>query len=159
MINKLYHFTDLSSLFNIIQSNTLQSFAVIAPSELRDYYFKSFISLTRDKRFIWRGNVRIVLNKDLLKNNYKIIPFNHFGNLSNDAKTLYLKYTNLVSLDQQEEIVITRQIEDITKYIIDVDLHSLKDLNYKEIVHLISEYYNINKINLYSDYLKTKIHI
>ena len=154
MILILYHFTDISSLIDIINTNIMISTNLLT-IELKDYFFKPFISFTRNKNFIWRGNCRILLNKDLLKYNYKIKPLDFFGKLNNDAKLLYLK-NSIIEIDQMEEIVITSKIKNIKKYIISIDFYNLQDIKF-DINILKNIKFDINKIRLFKDFFKTKI--
>ena len=92
----LYHYTEEWQLEKIIQSNTL----------------KGPVSLTRSQDSAvkdWMGDVPIiVLDKDKLRNNYKIRP--------------YQSYDDVGEYEDEMEEVIDRNITNLDKYIIKVIL-------------------------------------
>jgi hypothetical protein len=94
--NVLYHYTEEWQLKKIIESNIL----------------KGPVSLTRSKDSIvkdWMGNVPIiVLDKDKLRTNYKIKP--------------YQSYDDEGNFEDEMEEVIDKNITNLDKYIVSIIL-------------------------------------
>jgi len=94
--NVLYHYTEEWQLKKIIESNIL----------------KGPVSLTRSKDSIvknWMGNVPIiVLDKDKLRTNYKIKP--------------YQSYDDEGNFEDEMEEVIDKSITNLDKYIVNIIL-------------------------------------
>lgn len=99
MFNLLYHYTRLDLVLNILNDNKLNTNYGFV-SFTRDKYFhnkdvtylvEKNVDLKYNKAlFKWKYSIfaRLVLNKDRLSNNYKIVPVNIFGNLDNNKELL-----------------------------------------------------------------------
>lgn len=131
---KLYHFTTLGSLKNILESDHLRSHTEYVPY-LNQKKDSDVISLTRDKKFnkinrsISGTAVRIVLDGDKLSEKYKIVPFNYFKTASNLNKSTISNQQYVES----EEILINKDgVKDIDKYVYSYDI-------------FLSKYYDLDK--------------
>jgi len=101
----LYHFTDMSSLIKILETNILKA------SNKFEKEKPPTVSLTRDKLADIRGvggtgtkTVRISIDGDKLSNKYKIQPFQ-------DPK---------IKKDEMEEKVLTNGIDNFSNYVIKI---------------------------------------
>lgn len=148
-VGTLYHYTDIVSLLKILDSN-----------KLGDYNKKGEldISLTRDKNFHHRTYIIpteacLVLDGNKLSNNYKITPYDYFGDLeqnpdkfgaelSNNPENKYRKQQkgSYKTGEFQAEETVKGPIFDVDKYIIKIILFEL-DLDY-----LIGEEYKLKQI-------------
>lgn len=116
-VGNLYHFTNLPSLYSILELNLMIGF------NLRDYYnirelpkylskYKYGISTTRDKNFssnsIGGMGVLIKLDGNLISNNYSVVPHSDFRDKSNE--------------NESEELILLSNLtlDNINKYIIDI---------------------------------------
>jgi hypothetical protein len=131
-VGTLYHFTDLSSLLNILKTNTLKASSKFEKDKLPT------VSLTRDKLGDIGGvggtgtkTVRISIDGNKLSNKYKITPYNYYSN--------YPDYKE--SEDEMEEIV-QGDIKNIIDYIIEVRISPNSDSLYNPnfIKNLIGKY-------------------
>jgi len=152
----LYHGTDITSLESIIKDNVLKT------GFISDTHWPSktgsIVSLTRNLKFAkqwskdvsYGGSVIIKFNRSKLKNNYKITPFNFFGNLIMHGDSAQARWTPSLSKGtygierNQFEEAINKDITNVIKYIdaIYLDRHSLEILKnspeiYNKIKHLI----------------------
>lgn len=103
----LYHYTSLEYLFSILNDNEIKSFNRVKN--------KFVISFTRDKNWHHRyetGPVRITINGNKLSNNYKIQPYHDLSYFNSKSAT--------TENDEMEEMVYTKEIINITDYIIEI---------------------------------------
>jgi hypothetical protein len=132
-IGVLYHYTTLHNLFRILNSNILKY------SSNHDS-----ISFTRDKNayksIARRYACRIVIDGDKLSNNYKIKPYQDY----------YDSNIKIKIPDEQEERIINKNINDIKKYILYVDLF---EYNVDEELSLynnyeLSNFFGLQELNI-----------
>ena len=105
----LYHYTDVSGVIGIVETNTLQENG------------NKYVSFTRDKHFhkgdryegITGTSCRFIIDGDKLSENYKVQPFNYFWNREQGSSF----YLHKDYLDEQEEIVKS-PIRNFSKYVI-----------------------------------------
>lgn len=108
----LYHFTTDDKLDSILSSNTLIGSEFGNPDDNL-----VGVSTTRNKNLNYdNSTVKITLDKNKLKHNYKIIPYDYWQrdyNVPNNPQTV----------DEDEEIILTPRgyVKNIKNYIIKVD--------------------------------------
>lgn len=106
-VGMLYHYTSLEFLLSILNDNEMKSFNRVKN--------KFVISFTRDKNWYYRyktGPVRITINGNKLSNNYKIQPYHDLSYFNSKSAT--------TENDEMEEMVYTKEIINITDYIIEI---------------------------------------
>jgi hypothetical protein len=100
-VGTIYHFTTLGGLQSILESDVLRA--------QRDY-----ISFTRNKSYYpWSTTVKISVDGDKLSNHYKIEPYH-------DSEKL------ISGSDEAEERVMKKQIQGISKYVINIEINTRK---------------------------------
>lgn len=114
----LYHFTDVFSLKEILNTNSLNIglYDNMVFGEIR-----KTISLTRDKNFKFdfrNTSVRLSLDKNKLLNNYKILPFDYFIQSRKEDKS---KSNIDRKLPYESEEIIKRKISNLNEYLIDIN--------------------------------------
>lgn len=117
----LYHFTSSFVLNEILLSNKI-TVGYYKNPYLKDFFY--FVSLTRNKNFenYRTANLSIELNKDKLKNNYKIIPYDYFIH----SKMEKYPKSNMNRIKEYEfEEIILNDIENLNKYISAINFSDL----------------------------------
>jgi hypothetical protein len=118
----LYHFTTSFVLNEILRSNTLNVGYYKNP--IKDE-FNYFVSLTRNKFFknVRKSNIRIELDKNKLRNNYKLIPYDYFihSNIEIYPKSNMKRKNNF----EFEEIII-QNIENVHLYILSINFDDIE---------------------------------
>jgi hypothetical protein len=100
-VGVIYHYTTLGGLQGILETNKL-----IAQ--------RNFISFTRNKNYYpWKTSVKLSFDGTKLSDKYKIQPFSDVGNIT-------------ANTDEQEEIIKLRKIDNISKYLLSVEINTLK---------------------------------
>lgn len=125
----LYHFTDMSSLIKILETNILKA------SNKFEKGKPPTVSLTRDKLGDIGGvggtgtkTVRISIDGDKLSNKYKITPYNYYSN-----------YPDYKEAEDEMEEIVQGDIKNIIDYIIEVRISPGKN-NPNFIKNLIDKY-------------------
>lgn len=120
--NVLYHSTDYESFINIIKTNKLYGSSDydygIATSRNRDYAFGHSDDGWDDESGNYHhnlGDVQLILNRNKIKNNFKIKPFDWEEWKHTDSLTG--KYNDF---HQSEDKILTDKIENIFTYIIGI---------------------------------------
>ncbi len=127
--NNLYHFTTIDNLLDILNSGKLK--VNEDPKISGSRIFKQYgypaegISTTRNKNLVWgRCNIRLVLNKQKIKQRYKIIPLHwynmRYGDMDYRVKG-NISFRNNIPVNQSEERIITTNGLP-TSYIEEIDL-------------------------------------
>lgn len=143
----IYHYTNLENFKLIIKSNSLKSNK------------NTGISTTRDKTFHERfdtelfGNIRITLNYNKLKNNYKIQPFQDQTIIVDDEDwepidNTWKGFPSRSNVTNEfEERILTNEIKNISNYIISL---TTDKYNYEKMIldKQIMNYLNKNNIEL-----------
>jgi hypothetical protein len=109
----LYHYTHLDHLRSILETDTMMQ------------GFEKAISFTRSKRFhhverFIATQARIVMNGDLLSNNYSFMPYDDGMDAKNFWKGNPLRYAP--ANEFEERLFTDRPITSITKYIVKVEI-------------------------------------
>lgn len=123
-IGILYHYTSIPKLISIIKSNSLKSGKYETYLPLQNKYVNS-ISLTRDKNFhrLWRLGIitecRFIVDGNKLSRKYRIRPYHYFKNY----------HYNETHKDEQEEIVLTQEITNLSDYVIKLQILRLPDFD------------------------------
>ena len=112
----LYHYTDVSGVIGIVETNTLQENG------------NKYVSFTRDKHFhkgdryegITGTSCRFIIDGDLLSHHYKIEPYNDFGKRKIEYKG-QVSYSHVPYYDEQEER-IKGSIKNFKQYIIKLEV-------------------------------------
>ena len=142
----LYHYTDVYSFKNIINTNILKT-------GLYDNIFKDkkikMISLARNKDIdfsYYRDFMDIIieLDKSKLVKNYKIIPYDFFIHTHKETKT---KDNHLRKSPFEFEEIILTDIEDIIKYTISVNFKNNTILHVGETIPILQK----NNIIIYEN--------
>lgn len=122
--NLLYHSTSFNNLLSILNDNILYG------SVCYDYG----IATSRNKNYLFLlneygdcisggGECQLILDKDKIKNKYKIVPFDWEE----------YKLINDLNYHQSEEKILTNKIVDIKKYIIGIHLNKNINKNLKKL--------------------------
>lgn len=147
----LYHYTTISNLYKILKTNTLKS------SEYWDEF--NVICCTRNKYFHFDAGytvptqTRLVLNGDKLSNIHKIIPysqdtsvsFEDYEEFGNNWKGDPKKHEKGL-LEFEERIIGT--VENIDKYIIEVNINEFLFTKNDEIINIIKKICSEKNIKL-----------
>ena len=146
----VYHFTSIDQFISIIKSNILK--VDIYDNIFRDENIK-FVSLTRNKNFNMEHyridiDIRIELDSYLLKQRYKIIPYDFFINQKSEENPK--SSINRKSPFEFEEIILTN-IKDIKKYIISIDFQNDSILD-RKVSEILPELSNIKIYNNGKEY-------
>jgi hypothetical protein len=140
----LYHFTSSFVLNEILLSNKI-TVGYYKNPYLKDFFY--FVSLTRTKNFenYRTANLSIELNKDKLKNNYKIVPYDYFIH----SKMEKYPKSNINRIKEYEfEEIILNDIENLNKYISAIFSDLNNYFNYKRciegnlLLELVHFYFN-----------------
>lgn len=151
----MYHFTYLQSLYQILKTNTINMTAAFGSKSDMDTNRKKFffLSTTRSRSSGFKkGNVKIVLNGKLLKNNYKIYPTEYWQYSKNpdDWGSARDYAESLKSMEQEDRIVSDKsEIENAEKYIVAVHCYIGKDSKQYNILSEIKRYCDLYNILLY----------
>ena len=113
----LYHYTGIFSLPRIIFENKLGTEHVNYISFTRDKHFHKY-----DRHGIIADECRIVIDGDKLSNNYKIKPYNYFGDQSKEGIGPYLSRKPHHKIFDEQEERVNKSITDIKQYIIKIQL-------------------------------------
>ena len=142
-VGVIYHYTELSSFFRILETNTLRG--------LISKYSKG-ISFTRNKnfhkssnRYIMGIDVSFVVDGNKLSNNYKIVPFQDLLT-KKDIIDQKLKWEK-----EDEEVVTSKEIKNFLNYVIGFRLHKkydLSKLNSSEYSYANSLFVNTKNTNI-----------
>lgn len=141
-ISLLYHATTIDSFNNIIKNDILYGTTDydfgIATSRNKHYNF-GYNDNNLNKLYN-QGEIQLILNKNKLKNKYKIIPFDWENWKSIKSKTgVYNNY------HQTEDKIITDKIDNIKQYIIGI--HISKNKYIQKVLNICKEY------NFYPSYI------
>jgi len=98
----LYHFTDIDIVYEILKTNKLKANPTYGDN----------ISLTRKYDFDW-GQSRITLDASKISENYKIEPYAYGG-----------------SKGEAEERIKVKELKNIKKYIVQIDLFHPDDMEF-----------------------------
>ena len=137
-VGTLYHFTDMSSLLNILKTNTLKA------SNKFEKQKSPTVSLTRDKLGDIGGvggtgtkTVRISIDGNKLSNKYKITPYNY-----------YFNYPDFKESEDEMEEIIQGDINDITNYIIEIRINPITaDIFHPNVIKGLIDKYPYIKIS------------
>lgn len=149
----IYHITDILVLERIIDTNTLKIGLYDNPFGSKQI---KMVSLTRNKNLDMSGyrdglDVILTLDSNILRNNYKIIPYDFF---INSHKELFPKWNPKRKSQIEFEEIILNPITDIFKYLLEIDIYSPL-ISVGKIYNKLENYnkkYNI-KINLNDELL------
>ena len=140
-VGVLYHITSIKNLLAILKTNQLQG-AINGISTTRNKYLYKTIST------VGGNQCQLVLNGDKLSNKYKIKPYNDLTNISYG--------------DENEELIYTRVINNVKKYIIKVQLLKPSNWWFKDKKDLMTINRLLGKdleddfdVNILIDFLKT----
>ena len=87
-VGNLYHATTISNCLSIIKDNELVASPKIISEQQQTLDLNSIgISTSRNKLFMYRGDIEIILDGDKLSNKYNIIPYNYFYDHDNSEMT------------------------------------------------------------------------
>ena len=144
-VGVVYHYTSIFNLVKILDTNSLKG-SILPPQHFQfseydleqgdyeieklDNYYSELknkilsnrcISLTRDKLFHLQSRTpyldcRLVLDGDMLSNNYEIVPYQYVAHYGKNMEGIG---------DEQEELLIIKRgncVTNIRKYIISVDI-------------------------------------
>ena len=107
--NLIYHSTSFISMISILKDNILYSgLEGISTSRGKDYLHNSFDDNIRT------GDCQLILDKDLIKANYKINPYD-FVEMSRNGH---------IDNDQMEEQIDTSKIINIKRYIVGIHINN-----------------------------------
>lgn len=127
-VGTLYHFTNIFNIFKILDTDKMMG------TDFDDVNIKA-ISFTRNKNFANKkmnnGKRRdlstkiegcVIVNGNKLSNNYRIEPFNYFSadDVPASVKLQVIRHNGIG--DEQEERVIKKDITNIHKYIIGIQI-------------------------------------
>jgi hypothetical protein len=88
----LYHFTRYPDIVEIILSDSLNN---VTPQIVNGKDVKG-VSLTRDKRFNWTGDIRLMIDQKKLSQRFKLSPVDYFaGPYFKDKKDFHSGYIGL----------------------------------------------------------------
>ena len=100
-VGTIYHFTRLGALQSILETNKLIS-------------QRNYISFTRNKNWYpWKTSVKLSFDGDKLSNKYKIQPFSDIDNIIKGS-------------DEYEERVMLHEINNLSKYILVIEINTSK---------------------------------
>jgi hypothetical protein len=123
----LYHFTNLVSLYSILQDDFLRTNREVESYDnlmnsynLQDKSNWMYISFTRNKNFHINATTfmdhpvscRITIDGNKLSHHYKIYPVNYFDYINEEA---------------EECVVVKNELKEISKYILKVEIPTLKN--------------------------------
>lgn len=111
MLNAIYHFTDLESLVKILHSNQLNPTVNFVKAFERRGLAPS-VSLTRDPRLKMYGPVRLTLDMDKIRQNYRTEPYEF------DPP----RHGRPGDLDNREELVVGKPLKNLSRYLIRIDI-------------------------------------
>lgn len=143
--NKLYHFTDAKKAYNIIKEDTLR----VGGNYVFNQNTGQCICLSRSFNFIKsrinKASVVFVINKDLLKQNYKVIPISDTKNMTNkrarfdtDSKAEELVFKDITNFHKYiDKILVTDEVYDIYKKVLpDIEFIKISDYKLNEDVNM-----------------------
>jgi len=125
-IGIIYHFTTVYNTINILQENIINAIITNGISFTRN---PDFYKYPRDGIIT---SVKITVDGNKLSNKYKIKPYNFFPD----------KYTHYLKFDEDEELVLTKEITNFRSYIKNVTL--VKETNAESLVELKQTCKNYN---------------
>ena len=100
-VGTIYHYTSLGALQSILETNKLIS-------------QRNYISFTRNKNWWpWKTSIKLSFDGDKLSNKYKIQPFSDIDNIIKGS-------------DEYEERVMLREINNLSKYILVIEINTSK---------------------------------
>jgi len=140
----LYHFTSSQNLINILSTNQFSLTAAIGSDSDFDINSEKhfFLSTTRSKSVGYNtGDVKIVLNGRMLKQNYKIKPVDYWQYSKNPKEYSKDDYLQMMRNSEQEDRIVSNDtvIENSSKYILEIH-HLLNKTKVKKILDLSSQY-------------------
>lgn len=124
----IYHLTSLYPLQDILDSDTLSVGYYDNPIGNKNL---KMISFTRNKHFGLEHreyNVKLELDSEILKNNYKIIPYDFFINSKQETKQKW--NVDRIKKFEYEEVILN-DIVDLHKYLISIDFLGEEEDIYK----------------------------
>lgn len=87
-VGNLYHSTTIGNCLSIIKDNELIANPKIISEQQQVLDLNSIgISTSRNKLFMYKGDIEIILDGDKLSNRYNIIPYNYFYDHDNSEMT------------------------------------------------------------------------
>lgn len=121
----LYHFTTLLTLSEILDDNVLKVGYYDNP-----FFGKisNFVSLTRNDKFKFKFrkvDCRMKLDRNLLRSNYKIIPYDFF--IQSNTEIYPKSDIKRTSYFEFEEVV-SDNITNLNNYLISIDFYSIEDI-------------------------------
>lgn len=136
--NVLYHATSFVNLINILKTNTLYSSESvdfgIATSRNKNYLYNTDGWFNDEVSINGTADCQLILDKDLLKNKYKINPYDF-----EEYKKIGSSYPYKPEYIQSEDKIVTNQIKNIKKYIIGIHINNDLSNYRKEIKSLIQD--------------------
>ncbi len=159
MNNFLYHNTDFIYFLGILEKNEIFG---VTKQTITGKEYKG-VSLTRDKNFRYAREFTLILDKDKLKQNYKIIPFD-FWNANKPSQFIKGKGNpeRHVQGIELEEFVIG-DIKNLNKYLIGVRINYddtyQEIVNDKEVENLIGQHLNKFQKIIFLDKNNKKINL
>lgn len=127
--NIVYHSTDIDSFINILDSNELKGTVMydwgISTSRNRDLAFgHNDFGDEYDNYHHNAGNVQVILDRNKIKDNYKIKAFD-FEEIKRHGASM----NNYTDSQQSEDKILTNKIKNIHKYIIGIQFIKNKYIN------------------------------
>ena len=111
MLNPIYHFTNMEGLLSILHSNQLNpTVNFVKAFENRGY--APSVSLTRDPQLKMYGAVRLVLDMDKIRHNYKTDPYEFDPS----------RHGRPGMLDNREELIVGRPLKNLSRYLVQIDI-------------------------------------
>jgi len=120
--NILYHATSFENLISILKENILYSSGAvdygIATSRSKDYLYNTD-AWFRDLSIRGTADCQLILDKDLIKIKFKIIPYDF-----EEYKKLGSNHPYKLEYIQSEDKILKSKIIDIKKYIIGIHINN-----------------------------------
>lgn len=142
----LYHLTSIQPLKEIIKLDTLNVGYYENPLNNKQI---QFVSLTRkidlDLSKHRKANIRLEFNTNLLKQNYKIIPYDYFIHSKQEDKQKW--NIERIKPFEYEEIII-KDITDLHKYLVSINFEEDNDIysDFRNLLEYITKYNIIIKL-------------
>ncbi len=146
--NYLYHYTTLNNIINILKDNEF----ILSESNSVTSKYSYYLSLTRSAiptvGYAIFKDARIILDKDRIKHNFKLISYDYFDGFY--KKDTY--YSSSISSDEYEERIVSnkRIINNILKYVISIEIVNTGLKREIEIIEDLCNKLNIT-INIYKN--------
>lgn len=141
----LYHFTSSLILKEILLSDQIDIGYYDNPFNKQNI---KFVSLTRNKIFknYRDSNIRIELDKNKLKNDYKIISYDYF---IHSQQEIYPKSNLKRKKEFEFEEIVLKNISNLHKYILSINIDNVDSFyGLKYFLILYIDKYNLNEMSI-----------